>query len=79
MGKNLEGEHIYLTLCWLCGLYLSGVCDPGEFPGYLIAHSGKGRFGQAALLHPPDLAGESGLLRGSLCSSGVDSICHGVY
>lgn len=64
--------HFYL-------LWPSGVCDPGELPGYLVAHSREGRPGQAPLIHPPNLPGKSWLLRGSLCTTGVDSICHGVH
>lgn len=71
-AKKTKPLHFYL-------LWPSGVCDPGELPGYLIAHSREGRPGQAPLIHPPNLPGKSWLLRGSLCTTGVDSICHGVH
>lgn len=57
----------------------TGICNPGELPGYLVAHPGEGGPGQAPLSVPPDLPDESRVLRGSLCSSGLDSVCHGVH
>lgn len=60
-------------------LWPSGLCDPGELPGYLAAHSREGRPGKAPLIHPPNLPGKSWLLWRSLRATGVDSICHGVH
>lgn len=68
-----------INLLCLCALCLAGVCDPGELPGYLVAHPREGRPGQAPLLHPPDLHGKSRLLWGSLRTTGLDRFCHGIH
>ena len=57
----------------------AGVCDPGELPGHLPAHPGEGGPGQAALVHPPDVSGQGGLLWGGLRTPRLDLLRHGIH
>lgn len=60
-------------------LLLSGVCNAGELPGHLITHPGEGGPGQAPLLHPPDVPRQGRILRGSVCTSGLDRVRDGIH
>lgn len=85
MGKRIKPQeknpcHQANNDAWTSALLLlSGVCNAGELPGHLVAHSGEGGPGQAPLLHPPDVPRQSRFLRRSVRAAGLDRLRDGIH